>query len=426
MVESGLGIRQALTVDHGTAFDQMRCWRIGILIQDFCARRWPTGQGVFNRHFAGDQVKSQLCRLPNQPLQALRVIETRNLDENSVGPLPLHDGLCRTKLVNTAADHLDRLSDRSRQRVGQALLCEACLQDVLPGLLDLHLDHGSLPEQSTGHRLGQGFERFDRALHHFRIANGDIDRGAGLPAEPVTDLLLAQAAADIVLQRLQFFGPHCRFIDLHEDVRTTLQIEPQRHGVVGKPVWQAIAYRLRHQVWRGVGETCQDHGDDREDLPAREIEHEEPVRNPLIVWPEKSLRIAALLGRLALDPDLGDQRAHHPHLCVLGDLDLQFVVVDNLGNLADNAAAGDDRVVAPDRGKHRLTRLHLLALRANDKEIHNDEYQDNRQNIQHHAGAAATSGLGISRSYKHMEILPGKIRCRLRRIAKPHQVWRGI
>ena len=49
------------------------------------------------------------------------------------------------------------------------------------------------------------------------------------------------------------------------------------------------------------------------------------------------------------------------------DLDLDLVVVD-LGDLADHAAAGDDVVALLDRGDPRLMLLHPLLLRADHQE----------------------------------------------------------
>ena len=56
-------------------------------------------------------------------------------------------------------------------------------------------------------------------------------------------------------------------------------------------------------------------------------------------------------------------RAHLPHPHAVGDLDLDLVVVDHLGDLADEAAIGDDRIAAAQRFDHRLMLLDLLLLR---------------------------------------------------------------
>ena len=51
---------------------------------------------------------------------------------------------------------------------------------------------------------------------------------------------------------------------------------------------------------------------------------------------------------------------------VLGDLDLDLVLVDDLGDLADEPAGGDDRVAAADIGDHLAVLALLLLLRAQD------------------------------------------------------------
>ena len=61
-----------------------------------------------------------------------------------------------------------------------------------------------------------------------------------------------------------------------------------------------------------------------------------------------------------------------------GDLDLDSSPSLDLGDLADDAAAGDDRVAARDCDQHLAVLLHLLLLRPNDQEVEDDEDQDER------------------------------------------------
>ena len=77
-------------------------------------------------------------------------------------------------------------------------------------------------------------------------------------------------------------------------------------------------------------------------------------------------------------------------------------IVDDLGDLADDAAIGDHRVAAPDRLQHLLAPLRLLALRAQDEEIHDDEDEDERQQHLHDvADSAGRQALRIGRSDPH-------------------------
>ena len=57
-------------------------------------------------------------------------------------------------------------------------------------------------------------------------------------------------------------------------------------------------------------------------------------------------RLTSALGLdgFALGAHVADARAQHADLDVLADFDLQFLVVDDLDDLADQAAAGDHRV----------------------------------------------------------------------------------
>src|SRR3954451_4206257 len=54
------------------------------------------------------------------------------------------------------------------------------------------------------------------------------------------------------------------------------------------------------------------------------------------------------LGRLALGTDARDHLAHLAPADSVGDLELDLIVVDDLGDLADQTALGHDRVAAAD------------------------------------------------------------------------------
>src|SRR5512132_3150628 len=99
-------------------------------------------------------------------------------------------------------------------------------------------------------------------------------------------------------------------------------------------------------------------------------------------------RFLRLLRRFGLGQNGGDRRPLHPHPNALGDLDLNLVLVDDLGDRPDDAAAGGDAIAAAKRGEHFLVLLHLLLLWANQQEVEDDEDQDDRKKLQHRVGSA--------------------------------------
>ena len=100
-------------------------------------------------------------------------------------------------------------------------------------------------------------------------------------------------------------------------------------------------------------------------------------------------RRSLVLHRLTLGANIGEHLPHLANAHVVRDLDFDLVVVDHLGDLADEPAIGDDGVAAPYVLDHFLMRLHALLLRAQDQEIHDHEDQDERQQRHQHAALAA-------------------------------------
>ena len=106
--------------------------------------------------------------------------------------------------------------------------------------------------------------------------------------------------------------------------------------------------------------------------------------------------VIGTIGRLGPRDDAGDHAAHDLDADVLGDLDLQFLAVEHLGDGADDAAIGDDFVAATQGAEHFAVHLHLLLLRTDQQEVKDDEDQDERQQRHHIEGARRASGLRVS------------------------------
>src|SRR5712692_4959117 len=114
-------------------------------------------------------------------------------------------------------------------------------------------------------------------------------------------------------------------------------------------------------------------------------------------------RRALVLDRLSLCAHVGEHRAQLPHPQALGDLDLDLgrVVVDLLGDLADQAAGGHDRVAPAHVLEHFLMLLLPLLLWAQNQEVHDHEDQDDREQRHQHVAAAALPELSISGRDQH-------------------------
>src|SRR3954454_5661299 len=88
------------------------------------------------------------------------------------------------------------------------------------------------------------------------------------------------------------------------------------------------------------------------------------------------------LDRLALGTHLGHHGAGNLHPYAVGDLDFDVRrLVKDLGDLADDAARGHDRIAAPHVLDHLLVLPDLALLGPDDEEPHDDENQDERNEL---------------------------------------------
>src|SRR5436190_19718708 len=108
----------------------------------------------------------------------------------------------------------------------------------------------------------------------------------------------------------------------------------------------------------------------------------------------------ALLDRLAPGAHLGDRTLDHAHARVVGNLHLDLVVVAHLGDLADDAAGGDDGVAAAQVGDHLAVLLHLLLLRPQEQQVEDHEHQQDRHQLDEEI-AASGGALSIGRRDQH-------------------------
>ena len=198
----------------------------------------------------------------------------------------------------------------------------------------------------------------------------------------IGDLGLAQHAADVVANLVELVLLDRVGIDLEQDVRAALQIEAE-HQMALRPFRPGLDGGFREEVRNRAQADHQRRQNDRQRLPPCEIQHRVDLSEsrecrrasgapdaftwwpnrpwprrrhwpgrrpwPWRPWPAWSCRSSRhVLDRLALGADAGDHLAHLAGADAVGDLELDGVVVDHLGDLADQAARGDDGVAAAD------------------------------------------------------------------------------
>ena len=240
--------------------------------------------------------------------------------------------------------------------------------------------------EQAAERLRQLAQLGQRQLTVDALADAELDgvaadRRRGRAAEPV----LAHHAAHVVAQRLDLLLAHRVGVDLEQDVRAALQVEAE-HDVALRPFRPGLHDLLGQEIRHREQADDERREQDRQCLPARNVQHGLGASSRIAG--SDQLDGALLLHRLALGAHVGHHRAHLPHAHAVGDLDLDLVVVDHLGDLADQPAGGDDGVAAAHVLDHLLVLLHPLLLRPQDQEIHDDEDQDERQQRHQHVVAA--------------------------------------
>src|SRR5262249_14431477 len=86
--------------------------------------------------------------------------------------------------------------------------------------------------------------------------------------------------------------------------------------------------------------------------------------------------------------------------------DLDLIVVDHLGDLADESTGGNDGIAAAQVFDQFLVFLRALLLRPQDQKIHDDEDQNERQQLHPHTVAAEHGArLGKTGRHEHLSVL---------------------
>ncbi len=122
-VEAGLRVDQILAGDQHLVLQHVGIGRSLGAVDELVAGRHLLGGGGLHRVDGGiDQLEFELAGLADQRLQALDVLDARDLHEDAVAALALDAGLGGAEGVDAAPDGLDRGLDRRGHAVRQALI----------------------------------------------------------------------------------------------------------------------------------------------------------------------------------------------------------------------------------------------------------------------------------------------------------------
>ena len=216
----------------------------------------------------------------------------------------------------------------------------------------------------------------------------------------VADVRLAQHGAGVVLRGVEPLRDQLVHADFEQQVRAALQVEAERHRLLREPARHRIERGARHQAGNRQHRADQQHDEDDGSLPGREMQHGLRL-GPLARPPQRSLApFLFLLHRLRLAGNGGDGIAHDLDLHAIGDLDHQ-VVVGDMGDLAIDAAIGDDAVAALQGRDHGAMLLLLLLLRTDQQKPHDDEDEDERRERRDHLEAARRTPSGLCPSFRN-------------------------
>ena len=245
-----------------------------MVLEDFRIRRRPVLDCLVGAHGDIDQPERELGGLADDVLEMRRILQSRHLDQNTVDAFALNARLDRAELVHPALHDLDRLVDRLADALGDRRRGQREADQAAAEIGDIDRALAAAAEHATD-RLGKFPQLRQRDLRVGAFANADLDAVAAGDEPGIADPRLAQHAPHVIEQRLDFFFPHGVGIDLEQEVRTALKIQPQ-HDMALRPGRPALHHAVGEEI--GDGEQADDdrRDQDRDRLPAGEKQHENP------------------------------------------------------------------------------------------------------------------------------------------------------
>ena len=176
LVERCLRVDEIFAGNDDAVLDQIGHRRIVGRIHDRRAGRRTALDGLLDRNGLVDHLEGQLCRLAENVLQPLRVLQARHLHQDAVRALALDDRLGGAEFVDAPADHLDRLGERGRQPVVDAFGRQRVAQQVRLWFRQCQFGDGAGAEDARGNGVQKRRQRF--------LGRSQVDRRRGCAPAP--------------------------------------------------------------------------------------------------------------------------------------------------------------------------------------------------------------------------------------------------
>ena len=185
------------------------------------------------RHRHIDQPERQLGGLADDVDELLRIAETGHLHQDTVGALALDRRLDQAELVDAPLDDLDRLIHHLADPLDDGRLHDGELNEPATGVDDIERALAGRTEEAAK-RLRQ-FAELGQRLVQVVFAHAHFDGVAANDRRAhQADARVARRLADFIAQRVDLLLAHVVDVDFEQDMRSTLQIEPQ-HNVALRP-----------------------------------------------------------------------------------------------------------------------------------------------------------------------------------------------
>ena len=252
VVVPSVGIHDIVAADqHFPANEDVAPSMLGVR-QQLIVWRHTVGLGFFRGYRRVDKLERQFGGRADSRFD-FRRRKPRHLDQQAVLALGLDRGFRRSLGIDAAADNFDRARNRALHPMLQAWQSRLDGNHAVFAGIDGQVEPATAaPRNKRGrNRLRELFEAGQRIFHLGRVFHVHADLVSGNQNAAMTDILLAQGAPCIGLQRLQPIFPELGRVDLIKQVRAASEVEAERHARKLRPGRQTLVSRERNQVRHG-------------------------------------------------------------------------------------------------------------------------------------------------------------------------------
>ena len=270
--EGGLGVRQLVAAHHRRLFQHLLRLVLGIALIDFEARRNPGLLGFRWGERFMNFVERQLCRLPDQRLQIVGLVDARNLHENAA-PAFAHDrGLGDAHRIHAPSHRFERRRQGVAHALMQADLRRRDADGATLAFLHLQIGTGRAHEHVAGLRdhLPQ---RLVGRVDLLRLGQAHLHGATGDARCAHADLGVAQALACIVAQPVEPILADVVLVHGEEHVGAPTQVETEAQLLLGQPERPSVHRLLREEARHAQQQA--EHAYGRNDIraPAGNVQH---------------------------------------------------------------------------------------------------------------------------------------------------------